>query len=49
MLKSKIPFERLMKLLWSVNPKIELPDALEPFLWQQMEEITTSHHEVLYG
>jgi CRP-like cAMP-binding protein len=47
MLKLKIPFERLMKLLRSINPQIELPDALEPFLWQCMEEITTSHHEVL--
>lgn len=46
MLKLKIPFERLMKLLRSINPKIELPDALELFLWQQMDEITTSHHEV---
>lgn len=46
MLKLKITFERLMKLLRSVNLKIELPDALEPFLWQQMEEITTSHHKV---
>ncbi len=40
-------FDRLMKLLRSINPDIELPPQLEPLLRNEMDEIHPVHHEVL--
>lgn len=38
MLTNKIIFERVMALLKTIDPKVPLHAALEPYLWRYMEE-----------